>query len=82
MKKNEMEQMQRGLENLADCLDTQWIGMENAAELSRKMSVARYNGMIQTLKSIGGDFVKDSAGHHRVFLAGLSSSENDEYKAG
>lgn len=35
--------------------------------------------MIFTLCALGGDWLRDSGGKHRVFLMGESSRDTDEY---
>lgn len=35
--------------------------------------------MIFTLTALGGDWVRDAKGKHRVFLMGESSRDTDEY---
>lgn len=82
MKKAHVEQMKNGLGTLATNMDIQWFAM-NLPEMSenqRKASEGLYVGMIQTLSFLGGDWVRDENGHHRVFLAGMSSCDTDDYK--
>lgn len=81
MKKTHVEQMKNGIGTLATSLDTQWFAM-NLCEMSenqRKASENIYIGMTRTLRFLGGDWKRDENGHHRVFLAGMSSCDTDDY---
>lgn len=82
MTKNDKTRMQQGLETLADCLNSKWFTMHHPLldEETRKAEEANYSGMIQTLAVLGGDYLRDEKGNHRVFLAGMSSRGTDEFK--
>ena len=78
MKKKEL----RGhLGMLAFSMDSQWCVMhrEDLPEPTRVCAEGQYQGMIFTLTVLGGDWKRDQNGKHRVFLAGLSSRDVDEY---
>lgn len=81
MNKAYVEQIRNGLSTTALSMDTQWAMMHNPKlnDQQRLSSEACYHGLMQTLSFIGGDLVRDQHGKHRVFLAGMSSRENDEY---
>ena len=82
MKKANVEQMKNGIGTLATSFDTQWFAM-NCPDLSAdqlKASENIYIGMTRTLRFLGGDWKRDEKGHHRVFLAGMSSCDTDDYK--
>lgn len=78
MKKKEL----RGhLGTLACGMDTQW-GIMHREDLPRPTRVyaeGQYQGMIFALTVLGGDWVRDANGKHRVFLQGESSRDTDEY---
>ena len=81
MNKAYVEQIHAGLNITALCMDTQWTMMHNP-ELNNQQRLsceACYQGLMQTLCFMGGDWVRDRNGKHRVFLAGLSSRDMDEY---
>lgn len=78
MKKKEL----RGhLGMLAFSMDSQWCVMhrEDLPEPTRVCAEGQYQGMIFTLTVLGGDWVRDAKGKHRVFLMGESSRDTDEY---
>ena len=78
MKKKEL----RGhLGTLAFNMDSQWCVMhrEDLPEPTRVCAEGQYQGMIFTLTVLGGDWVRDAEGKHRVFLMGESSRDTDEY---
>lgn len=78
MKKKEL----RGhLGMLAFSMDSQWcvIHRQDVAESARLYAEGQYQGMIFTLTVLGGDWVRDAKGKHRVFLMGESSLDTDEY---
>ena len=78
MKKKEL----RGhLGMLAFSMDSQWCVMhrEDLPEPTRVCAEGQYQGMIFTLTVLGGDWVRDAKGNHRVFLMGESSRDTDEY---
>ncbi len=78
MKKKEL----RGhLGTMAYGLDTQWCVMhrQDVAESARLYAEGQYQGMIFTLAALGGDWLRDAGGKHRVFLLGESSRDTDEY---
>lgn len=78
MKKKEL----RGhLGTLAFNMDSQWCVMhrQDVAESARLCAEGQYQGMIFTLCALGGDWLRDSGGKHRVFLMGESSRDTDEY---
>lgn len=78
MKKKEL----RGhLGMLAFSMDSQWFVMhrEDLPEPTRVCAEGQYQGMIFTLTVLGGDWVRDAKGKHRVFLMGESSRDTDEY---
>ena len=78
MKKKEL----RGhLGMLAFSMDSQWCVMhrEDLPEPTRVCAEGQYQGMIFTLTALGGDWVRDDKGKHRVFLQGESSRDTDEY---
>lgn len=81
MNKAYVEQIRNGLSTTALSMDTQWAMMHNHKlnDWQRLSSEACYQGLMQTLCFMGGDWVRDQHGKHRVFLAGMSSRENDEY---
>lgn len=71
MKKKEL----RGhLGTLAFNMDSQWCVMhrQDVAESARLYAEV-------TLCALGGDWLRDSGGKHRVFLMGESSRDTDEY---
>ena len=82
MTKVNKTQMQIGVGVMADCMDTQWVLMHSTSlsEEERRVSEAKYCGMIQMLTVLGGDYLRDDKGRHRLFLAGLSSRDTDEYE--
>lgn len=53
------------------------LGNEETARPSG--AEGQYQGMIFTLTVLGGDWVRDAKGKHRVFLTGESSRDTDEY---
>lgn len=78
MKKKEL----RGhLGTMAYGLDTQWCVMhrQDVAESARLYAEGQYQGMIFTLAALGGDWLRDAGGKHRVSLLGESSRDTDEY---
>lgn len=78
MKKKEL----RGqLGTLAYNMDSQWCIMhrEDLPGLSRVCAEGQYQGMLFTLCAMGGDWLRDGDGKHRVFLMGESSRDTDEY---
>lgn len=78
MKKKEL----RGhLGTMAYGLGTQWCVMhrQDVAESARLYAEGQYQGMIFTLAALGGDWLRDAGGKHRVFLLGESSRDTDEY---
>lgn len=78
MKKKEL----RGhLGTLAFNMDSQWCVMhrEDLPEPTRLYAEGQYQGMIFTLATLDGDWVRDAKGKHRVFLMGESSCDTDEY---
>lgn len=80
MKKKEL----RGhLGTLAFNMDSQWCIMhrEDVADSGRLFASGQYQGMIFTLTALGGDWVRDAEGKHRVFLMGESSRDTDEYNS-
>lgn len=81
MNKAYIEQIHAGLNTTALCMDTQWAMMLNSnLNIEQRHSCeVYYQGMIQTICALGGDWVRDRNGKHRVFLAGLSSRDMDEY---
>lgn len=81
MKKAYVEQIHTGLNTTALSMDTQWAMMHNPElnDQQRLSSEACYQGLMQTLSFMGGDWVRDQNGKHRVFLAGMSSADCDEY---
>ena len=52
---------------------------EDLPEPTRLSAEGQYQGMIFTLCALGGDWLRDSGGKHRVFLMGESSRDTDEY---
>lgn len=78
MKKKELR---RGLNTLASGMDAQWGVMhrEDLPEPTRLYAEGQYQGMLFTLCAMGGDWVRDAEGKHRVFLMGESSRDTDEY---
>ena len=78
MKKKELR---RSLSTLALGMDSQWCIMhrQDLAESTRIAAEGQYQGMLYTLCALGGDFVRDAKGKHRVFLQGESSRDTDEY---
>ena len=68
-------------EMLAFNMDSQWCVMhrQDVAESARLYAEGQYQGMIFTLCALGGDWLRDSGGKHRVFLMGESSRDTDEY---
>ena len=78
MKKKELR---RGLNTLASGMDAQWGVMhrEDLPEPTRLYAEGQYQGMLFTLCALGGDWVRDAEGKHRVFLMGESSRDTDEY---
>lgn len=66
---------------LAFSMDSQWCVMhrEDLPEPTRVCAEGQYQGMIFTLTVLGGDWVRDAKGKHRVFLMGESSRDTDEY---
>lgn len=83
MKKMYVEQIYTGLNTLALSMDAQWFGLnsKDATEAQRNACDGLYQGYITALCMMGGDWKRDSKGKHRVFLAGLSSCDMDEYTA-
>lgn len=81
MKKAYVEQIHTGLNTTALSMDNQLAMMHNPKlnDQQRLSSEACYQGLMQTLCFIGGDWVRDQNGKHRVFLAGMSSADYDEY---
>lgn len=81
MNKAYIEQIRNGLSTTALSMDTQWAMMLNSdLNIEQRHSCeACYQGMVQTICVLGGDWVRDQNGKHRVFLAGLSSRDMDEY---
>ena len=80
MKKKELR---RGLSTLASGMDAQWGVMhrEDLPEPTRLYAEGQYQGMLFTLCALGGDWVRDAEGKHRVFLMGASSRDTDEYNS-
>lgn len=77
-----MKKKLRGhLSTLAFNMDSQWRVMhrEDLPEPTRLYAEGQYQGMIFTLAALGGDWVRDAKGKHRVFLMGESSRDTDEY---
>ena len=83
MKKAYVEQIHTGLNTTALSMDIQWTMMHNPElnDQQRLSSEAYYQGLMQTICFMGGDWKRDSKGKHRVFLAGLSSCDVDNYTA-
>lgn len=78
MKKKEL----RGhLGTLVYGMDSQWCIMhrQDVAESTRVAAEGQYQGMLYTLCALGGDWMRDVNGKHRVFLQGESSCDTDEY---
>ena len=84
MTENNMDRMALGVNTLATSLDAQWGVMqrEDVDEETRKTSEHYYTGLRMALVMLGGDWKRDAQGKHRVFMAGLSSRDADEYKEG
>lgn len=84
MTKKDKEQMQQGIEKIALCLDAHWYQMSilDKNDLYRKGLSDTYSGIVQTLAVLGGKYLRDENGRHRVFLAGLSTEGNDSYCTG
>lgn len=82
MTKVNKEQMRIGIGVMAVCMDDQWTCLHSASlsEEDRRVCEAKYCGMIQMLTVLGGDYLRDDKGHHRLFLAGMSSRGTDDYK--
>lgn len=81
MKKNDKDRMAVGVNMLARSLDTQWAIRQrrDVSEKTRKASEHYYNGLSMALVMLGGDWKRNAAGKHRVFLQGESSRDTDEY---
>ena len=80
MKKKEL----RGhLGTLAYNMDSQWCVMhrDDLPEQTRECAEGQYQGMLFTIAALGGDWVRDAEGKHRVFLMGASSRDTDEYNS-
>lgn len=78
MKKKE----RRGhLGTLAYGMDSQWhlAHRQDVAESTRLYAEGQYQGMLYALAALGGDWLRDANGKHRVFLQGESSRDTDEY---
>ena len=75
------KQLRGHLGMLAFSMDSQWCVMhrEDLPEPTRVCAEGQYQGMIFTLTVLGGDWVRDAKGKHRVFLMGESSRDTDEY---
>ena len=56
-----------------------FFSREDLPEPTRVCAEGQYQGMIFTLTVLGGDWVRDAKGKHRVFLMGESSRDTDEY---
>lgn len=81
MNKSCVDSLQQGVCALAASLDRYWC-LTHHPEVPATRQQAHfdtYHGMVQALTCFGGDFVRDENGHHRVFLAGMSSRGTDEY---
>lgn len=78
MKKKELR---RSLGTMACGMDTQWgiMHREDLPETTRLYAEGQYQGMLYTLCALGGDWLRDGKGKHRVFLQGESSRDTDEY---
>lgn len=84
MNKAYVDSLQQGVRTLAFNLDTYWC-LAHHPELSeeeRQRDESGYFGFVSALVALGGDYQRDKKGHHRVFLAGLSSRSTDEYEEG
>lgn len=81
MKKMYIDQIHTGLNTLALSMDAQWFGMnrKDATEAQRNACEGLYQGYIASICMMGGDWKRDQNGKHRIFLAGLSSRDADEY---
>ncbi len=81
MKKMYVDQLHTGCNTMALSLDAQWFGMHRseATEEQRTTCENIYCGLLTSLGMLGGDWKRDSKGKHRVFLAGLSSIDVDDY---
>lgn len=78
MKKKEL----RGhLGTLSYGMDSQWgiMHREDLPEPTRLCAEGQYQGMLFTICALGGDWLRDGNGKHRVFLQGESSRGTDEY---
>ena len=77
-----VDSLHHGVSTIASILDARWFGM-NHPELSeeqRHENEVWYCGVTSAFIALGGDYRRDANGHHRVFLAGLSSRDTDDYK--
>ena len=84
MNKAYTDSLQQGVRTIASNLDAHWFVMNHPeiAEEQRHFDATWYGGMTSALIALGGDYQRDKKGHHRVFLAGLSSRSTDEYEEG
>lgn len=64
-------------------LDSQWCIMhrQDLPEPTRMLAEGQYQGILFTIAALGGDWVRDAEGKHRVFLMGASSRDTDEYNS-
>lgn len=83
MKKMYIDQLHTGCNALALTLDAQWFGMHRseATEEQRTACEHTYYGILTAIGKLGGDWERNKKGKHRVFLAGLSSIDVDDYNA-
>lgn len=81
MNKSYVDSLQQGVRTLAANLDMYWCLTHHpeVPATRQQASFDTYHGMVQALTCLGGDFVRDEHGRHRVFLAGMSSRRTDEY---
>lgn len=78
------EMLQAGLARLAKKLDAQWAVAQTDKSVSRanggryfsKFEVA-YEGMCVALVTMGGEWKRDAAGHHWVYLNGQSATAEE-----
>lgn len=82
MNKSYVDSLHHGVCTIASILDARWFGMNHPdlSEAQRHENAVCYCGVTSAFIALGGDYRRDADGHHRVFLAGLSSRDYDEYK--
>lgn len=82
MNRSYVDSLQQGVRTLAFTLDKYWC-LAHHPELSeeeRRRNESGYFGFVTALVILGGSYWRDEKGRHRVFLAGLSSRDTDEYE--